>query len=95
FINILLREYKDYFKIYINNIVITSDLVKDYIKYLNTIFILFILKNIVLSLKKFYFGYPNVELLDFYINNFGLLIIKEYIQTFTNLAFLNNFKVLE
>ncbi|KAL0470273.1 hypothetical protein QR685DRAFT_571414 [Neurospora intermedia] len=78
-----------------NNIIITLNSVNNYFKYLNTIFILFTNKNIILSLKKSYFDYPNIELLNFYINGFGLSTIKEYIKAFMNLAFPNNLKVLK
>lgn len=70
-------------------------MVDEYIKYLNTIFNLFVLKNIVLSPKKSYLGYPSIELLGFYVNGFGLSITKERFQAFKNLVFLNNLNALK
>ncbi|KHE79291.1 hypothetical protein GE21DRAFT_1221264, partial [Neurospora crassa] len=67
---------------YINNIIIISNSVKDYFKHLNTIFSLFVSKNIILLPKKSYLGYPNIELLKFYINSFKLSTTKEYIAAF-------------
>ncbi|KHE85169.1 hypothetical protein GE21DRAFT_1207011, partial [Neurospora crassa] len=81
--------------IYINNIIIASNFVDNYLKYLNTIFSFFISKNIVLLLKKLYLGYFSVELLGFYVNNFGLLTIRERIKAFKYLVFPSNLKVLE
>ncbi|KAK3489300.1 uncharacterized protein B0T23DRAFT_321977, partial [Neurospora hispaniola] len=80
---------------YINNIIITSNSINNYLKYLNTIFSLFLSKNIILSLKKFYLNYSNIGLLGFHINNFGLLTIKERIEAFKILIFPNNLKVLK
>ncbi|KAK3402851.1 hypothetical protein B0T20DRAFT_344550, partial [Sordaria brevicollis] len=81
--------------IYINNIIIVLNSVEDYFRYFDVIFSLFISKNIVLSLKKSYFKYPNIKLLGFYINNFGLFIIKNKIKTFKNFTFPNSLKVFK
>ncbi|KAK3498869.1 uncharacterized protein B0T23DRAFT_308062, partial [Neurospora hispaniola] len=81
--------------VYINDIIIASDFINNYFKYLEVIFTLFIFKNIVLSPKKSYFNYSNVEFFSFYINNFGLFTIKDRIEAFRKLAFPNNLKVFE
>ncbi|KHE82160.1 hypothetical protein GE21DRAFT_1214151, partial [Neurospora crassa] len=81
--------------IYINNIVIASNLIDNYYKHLNAIFSLFVSKNIILSPKKSYLEYPSIELLGFYINSFGLSTTKERIEAFRILAFPNNLKALE
>ncbi|KAL0473739.1 hypothetical protein QR685DRAFT_434795, partial [Neurospora intermedia] len=62
---------------------------------LDTIFLLFVLKNIVLPSKKLYLSYLSIKLLGFYINRFSLSIIKERIKIFRILTFLNNLRVLE
>ncbi|KHE83771.1 hypothetical protein GE21DRAFT_1210294, partial [Neurospora crassa] len=58
--------------IYINNIIIVLDTWEDYIIYFTAIFKFFTSKNISLSFKKLFLKYPNVELLEFRINSFGL-----------------------
>ncbi|KAK1777033.1 hypothetical protein QBC45DRAFT_331441, partial [Copromyces sp. CBS 386.78] len=83
-----LKEYKEYYCIYINNIVITSNIIKEYFIYLYTIFKLFTNKNIVLTPKKSYFGYPNIELLSFRVNLLNLSTTKERIEIIKNLIFL-------
>ncbi|KHE83327.1 hypothetical protein GE21DRAFT_1211261, partial [Neurospora crassa] len=91
----LLYNYKLYYRVYINNIIITFNSIKDYFKYLDTIFNLFISKNIVFSPKKSYLAYPNIELLSFYVNGFGLSTTKNRIKTFKKLTFPNNLKAFE
>ena len=49
-----------YTKVYINNINIFSNILKEYIAYLNTIFKLFETKNIVISPSKLYIGFPSI-----------------------------------
>ncbi|AEO64502.1 uncharacterized protein THITE_2037951, partial [Thermothielavioides terrestris NRRL 8126] len=81
--------------IFIDNIIIFSDIVDKYTKYLETIFNLFKKNNISIALAKSYIVYPSIELLSFYINRFGLTNIEYYITTFRNFAFLNNLFALE
>ncbi|KAK1777237.1 hypothetical protein QBC45DRAFT_331153, partial [Copromyces sp. CBS 386.78] len=83
-----LKKYKEYYRIYIDDIVITSNIIEEYFTYLYIIFKLFASKNIVLALKKLYFGYPNIELLGFCVDLLSFLIIKERIEVIRNLAFL-------
>ncbi|KAK1781613.1 hypothetical protein QBC45DRAFT_320840, partial [Copromyces sp. CBS 386.78] len=88
FINIFLKDYKEYYYIYIDNIIITLYTAEEYFIHLNTIFALFTNRNIVLSLKKLYFGYSNIELLGFYIDSLNLSTTKQRIEVIRNLAFL-------
>ncbi|KHE82592.1 hypothetical protein GE21DRAFT_1213077, partial [Neurospora crassa] len=74
---------------FINDIIIISNTVKDYLYYFETIFVLFIEKNILISLKKSFIGFPSVELFGFYINVFGLTSIEERIEAIYNLIFPN------
>ncbi|AEO64275.1 uncharacterized protein THITE_2038798, partial [Thermothielavioides terrestris NRRL 8126] len=95
FIDQLLRLYASFAYIFINDIIIFSDTIDKYTKYLETIFSLFKKKNISIVLAKLYIVYPSVELLSFYIDRFRLINIEYYIATFRNFAFLNNLKALE
>ncbi|AEO68664.1 uncharacterized protein THITE_2052832, partial [Thermothielavioides terrestris NRRL 8126] len=81
--------------IFIDDIIIFSDITDKYTKYLETIFSLFEKRNISIILAKSYIIYPSIELLSFYVDRFGLTNIEHYIATFRNLAFLNNLKALE
>ncbi|KAK1775661.1 hypothetical protein QBC45DRAFT_334785, partial [Copromyces sp. CBS 386.78] len=56
---------------------------------------LFILYNLILSLKKNYIIYPNIELLNFYINILALTITIKRLKAFRKLIFPEIFKILE
>ncbi|KHE78277.1 hypothetical protein GE21DRAFT_1223804, partial [Neurospora crassa] len=73
---------------FINNIIIFSNNKNDYIKYLKTIFELFIYKGITILLKKSFLGFLNVELLKFRIDSLGLFNTKDRIIVFKALKFL-------
>ncbi|AEO64500.1 uncharacterized protein THITE_2023573, partial [Thermothielavioides terrestris NRRL 8126] len=81
--------------IFINDIIIFSDTIDKYTKYLETIFSFFEKKNISIALAKSYIIYPSVELLSFYVDRFGLTNIEHCITAFRNFVFLNNLKALE
>ncbi|KAK3397985.1 hypothetical protein B0T20DRAFT_354944, partial [Sordaria brevicollis] len=81
--------------VYINNIVIFSDIIEEYFEYFNYVFKLFVLCNLILSPKKNYIIYLNVELLRFRVNILNLFITEEKLKTFRNLIFPETLKVLE
>ena len=95
FMDMLLEEHKEYCRVYIDDIVIASNSIDEHLQHLDTIFTLFTTKNIVLSPKKSYLGYPSVELLGFHVDGFGMSTTQERIEAFRNLAFPNNLKALE
>ncbi|KHE85151.1 hypothetical protein GE21DRAFT_1206905, partial [Neurospora crassa] len=80
---------------FINNIIITSNTLEEYLKYFKSIFNLFIKKGILISLKKLYLSYPNVKLLNFKVDTLRLTTITKHIITFKNLIFPNQFKTLK
>lgn len=95
FIDRLLRKYNKYYKTFINNVIIFSNSFSKYIQQLHTIFKLFNNKNIKVSLKKSFLGYPNVDLLGFKINGFGLIIITKRVKAFRKLKFPRQLKALK
>ncbi len=68
----LLRLYAKYAQAFIDNIVIFSNIAKEHLRYLETLFSLFVEKNIAILAAKSFIGYPNVELLGFRVNSLGL-----------------------
>ncbi len=62
-----LKLYCKYYRTFIDNVIIFSNIFKNHRKHLKTIFFLF-KKNISINLEKSYIGYPFVELLGFYID---------------------------
>ena len=62
-INRLLREYREYARAYIDDIVIFSAILKNYIRYLRAVFRLFAKYNIAINPKKTFINYFSVKLL--------------------------------
>jgi len=60
----MLRFYRNYARVYVNNIVIFSKILKEHVKHLHTMFKLLNSKDITLLLKKLYLDYLIVILLD-------------------------------
>ncbi|KAL2017179.1 hypothetical protein VTK56DRAFT_2499 [Thermocarpiscus australiensis] len=95
FMDRLLHKHSHYCSAFIHDIVIFSDNAEDHIKHLRTIFALFRSKNIAISPKKSYIGYPNVELLGFRVDGLGLITTEHRVQAFKDLAFPDSLKALE
>jgi len=90
-----LKEYREYCKVFIDDITIFSDFFKDYIEYLNFIFFLFQEKNIRFNTEKSFIGYSSVELLRFYIDMLKIYSTEDCIQDFYQLEFPATLKALE
>jgi hypothetical protein len=69
----ILKPYIAYTCTFINNIIIFSDNLKDYLKYLKVVFSLFVKMNIALALAKAFIGYPSIKLLSSKVNSLGLI----------------------
>ncbi len=77
FINQTLRIYNDYYRVFIDDIVIFSNIFNDYIEYLKDIFSLFQEKSININPEKSYIKYPTIELLGYYINILKIYSIED------------------
>ncbi len=75
----MLKEYREYCKVFIDDVIIFSDIFKDYIEYLNSVFSLFQEKNIGFNIEKSFIGYLFIELLRFYIDVLDIHSIEDYI----------------
>ncbi len=95
FIDRTLKAYNDYYRIFIDNVVIFSDTFNDYMEHLEDIFSLFRKKNISINFKKSYIRYPTVELLEYYIDVLKIYFTEDRTQSFYKLEFLSILKVLE
>ncbi len=95
FIDWILKESREYYKTFINNITIFSDSFKDYIEYLNSVFFLFQEKNIRFNTEKSFIGYLFIELLKFHIDTLRIYSTEDYIQGFYQLEFLATLKTLK
>ena len=91
----LLKDYREFCCVFIDDIVIFSDIYEEYIQYLYSIFFLFSKKNVSLSPEKSFIGYPFVELLGFYIDTLGIHSTEKKTQSFRKLEFPNTLKTLK
>jgi hypothetical protein len=94
FMDELLKEHKAYCRAFIDDIIIYSDGFEDHIRHLETIFSLSQDKNIAISPKRSYIGYPSVKLLGFYVDVLGLSTTDDRLQGFRDLTVPTTLKAL-
>ncbi len=95
FIDQTLKIYNDHYRIFIDDVVIFSDMFNDYMEHLEDIFSLFREKNISINSKKSYIRYPTVELLKYYIDVLEIHSTEDRTQGFYELEFPSILKTLE
>lgn len=91
----ILREFKDFCRAYIDDIVIFSKTLDEHIEHLHKVFELFNRLHISLSPTKSFLGYPTVQLLGLKVDAFGLSTPKEKLEAITNLKFPKTLQDLE
>ena len=91
----LLRPFKTFARIYIDDVVIFNQSVKKHTGHFEYIFNLFDKMNIVLKFSKSYIGYPTVALLNQKVDNFGLSISIDKLETIRAIKFPRKFKNFE
>ena len=94
-INTILRDFRDFARAYVNDIVVFSKTLEKHIEHLIKIFELFRKMNIVLKFSKIYLEYPTVALLDQKIDSFELIIVEKKLKVISKLRFLATLKQLE
>jgi len=60
----IFRLHRLYVRAYVDDFVIFSSTLKDYLAYLDSVFFVLADLGIILSLKKLFLGYPIVQLLE-------------------------------
>ena len=85
--NKLLRSYKEFARTYVNDIIIYNRILKEYLKYLITVFQLFRNKRVSLFSIKSYLNYSSIILLKQRINNLNMFTFAEKIIAITFLRF--------
>ena len=94
-INIILRIYRVFVKIYVDDIVIFNKTLKKHLNYLRKMFRLLNLFNIRLLFKKLYLNYSIVVFLKQKIDVFDFIIIVDKLIVIINLRFSYIFKNFE
>ena len=91
----ILRKYRYFIKVYVDNIVVFFNFFKKHLRHLNFIFALFKKYNIVIKLFKTYLNYLIVFLFEQRIDNFDLITIEKKIETIRDFKFFRTFKNLK
>ena len=91
----LLREYREFVRTYMNDIVIFNKTFDEHLFYLNIIFQLFKRMNIVIKSIKTYLNYFSIALLDQKINSLNFITIEKKLKVISKLQFLNSLKLLK
>ena len=93
--NTLLRQFRDFAKAYIDDIVVRSKSLTEHINHLRQLFRLFVCKNIELNLVKIFLNYPKVTLLRQRINALDLTITEKRMRALTSLKMSDTLAKLE
>ena len=91
----LLKPFKTFAKIYIDDVIIFIQILKQHVEHFNHIFNLFDKMNIALKPSKSYIGYPTVALLKQKVDNFGLNISVDKLEIIRAIKFPRKFKNFE
>ena len=83
--NTLLRQFRDFVNVYIDDIVVKSKSLTEHIDHLRQLFRLFVCKNIDLNLVKIFLDYSKVTLLEQRVNALDLSIIENRIKALISL----------
>ena len=85
--NKLLRFYKHFAKIYVNDIIIHSQILKKHIVHLQILFQMFRVKRISLTIDKSFLFYSSITLLNQKVNNLDMFISIEKITAIISFRF--------
>ena len=91
----ILKEYRDFSRCYINNIIIFFEKLNEYLNYLLKVFSLFKQRKITLKPKKSFLGYFFITLLKRKIDGFGFTTTEEKLETIRNIALPTILGILE
>ena len=94
-INIILRDFRDFARVYVNDIVVFSKTLEKHIEHLIKIFEFFRKMNIVLKFSKIYLEYFIVALFDQKIDNFEFIIVEKKLKVIFKLRFSVTLKQLK
>ncbi|AEO69980.1 uncharacterized protein THITE_2013508, partial [Thermothielavioides terrestris NRRL 8126] len=95
FIDCLFYKYKHFIYTYINNIIIASKNIEEYLKYIKTVLNIFNKIYIYISVEKSFIAYLSVRLLSYIVNSEGVAKIDDRIAIFKKLKFPNTLETLE
>ncbi|KAI0997352.1 hypothetical protein K3495_g10831 [Podosphaera aphanis] len=91
----ILRDHREYCRVYIDDIVIFSQTAEDHAKHLRAVFAKLNAHNITLSPHKSFIGYPSIKLLGQKVDALGLATADDKIAAISNFKFPNTLAKLE
>ena len=94
-IDFILRKFRHFVKIYVNDIVVFFNSLKKHLKHFKQIFVLFKRMNIAFKSIKFFLKYFTIFLLNQRVNNLNLIIAIDKLKIIFNFAFSQIFKQLK
>ncbi|AEO67071.1 uncharacterized protein THITE_2046527, partial [Thermothielavioides terrestris NRRL 8126] len=80
---------------YIDNIIIASKDIEEYLKYIETVLDILDKVYVYISIEKPFVAYPSVRLLGYIVNGEGVAKIDDRIAIFKKLKFPNTLEALE
>ncbi|KAG5810041.1 hypothetical protein H9Q74_014111 [Fusarium xylarioides] len=91
----LLRPYRSFCRAFIDDIVIFSKSAAEHARHMDTLFGLFVSKNLSISPTKSWIGYPSAQVLGFRVDALGLSTTAERVAAFAKLEFPRQLAALE
>lgn len=91
----LLREYRQYAKAYVDDIVIFSKTLDEHLFHLRQIFGMLVANNISIKPEKAFVGYPTVYLLGQKVDSLGLATAEDKLKAIAGLRYPRNLQLLE
>ena len=93
--NFILKKFRDFVKIYIDDIVFFFVFLNQHIKHLNKDFQRFFKYDVILNSRKSFFEYSFIVLFDQIMNVFEMIIFEKKFAIIIKLTFLKIFKKLK
>ena len=93
--NFMLKNFRQFVKIYIDDIIIFYTFLKNHIKHLNLIFQKLIEYNVILNSKKSFIDYSSIVLLRQLVNVFDMFTIEKKFAIIAKFVFFKIFKELK
>ena len=94
-IDVIFRNHRNYNRVFIDDIVVYSQTLKNHVKHFHVIFDLLNSKNIFLSSIKLFLNYFSIQLLKQKVDVFELITVVEKIETIAKLKFSKTLKDFE
>ena len=85
--NDILRAFRQFVKVYIDDVIVKSNSLKEHLTHLRIVFNLFVKFNIIIKSTKVFIDYSNVALLEQRVNSLKLSISEKKLKTIANIKF--------